>query len=183
MTNIPQMIIREIYWQTDGEHLSNFDASFSTEYIYHVVINGMSVEIIEAKLDIPFQKIYQLDCVKNDVEASDYSVVAEIEGLIAGFATVKYEAWNKRAVLTGIYVAPESKGKGVGRALIDSVVNYAQTTSARCLWLETQNINYPAIRFYIKMGFRFCGFDKSLYNPVEVSPDETAFYFYKNIIP
>lgn len=183
MANVPQMIIREICWQTDGERLSNFDASFSTEYIYRIVVSGMSVEIIEAKLDVPFRKTYQLDCVKNDVEASDYSVAAEIEGFITGFATVKYEAWNKRAVLTGIYVAPESRGKGVGRALIDSVINYAKTTPARCLWLETQNINYPAIRFYIKMGFRFCGFDKSLYNPVEVSSDETAFYFYKNIIP
>lgn len=177
------MIIREICWQTDGEHLSDFDASFATEYIYRVVISGMSVEITESKLDIPFQKIYQLDCVKNDVEASDFSVAAEIDGLIVGFATVKSEEWNKRAVLTGIYVAPESKGKGVGRALIDSVINYARTTPARCLWLETQNVNYPAIQFYIKMGFRFCGFDKSLYNPVEVSFDETAFYFYKNIIP
>lgn len=182
MANIPQIIIREICWQSDGEHLSNFDALFAAEYIYRVVINGMSVEIIEAKLDIPFQKIYQFDWVKNDVEASDYSVAAEIEGLIVGFAAVKYEEWNKRAVVTGIYVAPESKGKGVGRALIDSVLNYAKTTPARCLWLETQNINYPAIQFYIKLGFRFCGFDKSLYNPVEVSPDEIAFYFYKNII-
>ena len=183
MANVPEIIIREICWQSDGEHLSDFDASFAAEYIYRVVINGMSVEIIKAKLDIPFQKIYQLDGVRNDVEASDYSVAAEIEGLIVGFAAVKYEEWNKRAVVTGIYVAPESKGKGVGRALIDSVLNYAKTTPARCLWLETQNTNYPAIQFYIKMGFRFCGFDKSLYNPVEVSPDEIAFYFYKNIIP
>ena len=173
------MIIREMQEEFDGERLSNFDFSFSTEHIYRVSIDKMSVRITEEKLDSPFQKSYQLDFIKKDINEADYAVVAEDENVIVGFATVKYEDWNNRAVLTGIFVEPEFRGKSVGKALIELVENYAQTKSARCLFVETQNVNYPAIRFYRNIGFEFCGFDTSLYNSADVSADETAFYFCK----
>jgi len=176
------MIIREMQRESDGERLADFDALFSTEYIYRVAVNKMSVEIAEEKLDIPFQKIYPLDLIKKDTDEADYVPVAEINEIIAGFATVKYEKWNNRAVLTGIFVAAESKGNGVGRASVAAAINFAKTKSARCLWAETQNVNYPAIQFYRKIGFEFCGFDSTLYNPADVSSNETAFYFCK-IIP
>ena len=163
--------------ESDILQLSDFDTSFSTEYVYRISISGMSVEITKEKLDVPFQKTYQFDFIKNDIVEADFSIVAEIEGAIVGFATAKYMDWNKRISLTGIFVSSDSKGKGVGRALINSVLEYARTTKARCLWTETQNVNYPAIQFYTKIGLEFCGFDKSLYNPADVSLDETAFYF------
>lgn len=141
----------------------------------------MSVEITEEKLNVLFQKAYQFNFIKNDIDEADFAAVAEIEGNIAGFASVKFEEWNRRAVLTGIFVAPESKGNGVGRTLLEAVTDFAKTTEARCLFAETQNVNYPAIRFYRKMGFELCGFDTSLYNPANVSPGETAFYFYKHL--
>lgn len=173
------MIIREIRREIDSKRLSDFDASFSTDRIYRIAVNEMSVEIKEEKLAAPFQKTYPFDFIKNDIDEADYAVVAEIEETIAGFATVKYEAWNNRAVLTGIFVAPESKGKGVGRALVDVAIDFAKTKSARCLFVETQNVNYPAIQFYRKVGFEFCGFDSALYNPTEISSGEIAFYFCK----
>lgn len=177
MAKSDQAIIRPIFWKNDGKQLSDFDASFSTERIYRVSVNEMSVEITEGSLNVPFRKTYRLDCVRDDVEAADYAVAAEISGVVVGFATVKYEEWNKRAVLSNLYVDRESRGKGVGRLLIDAVIDYAKTTPARCLWLETQNVNYPAIQFYTGVGFQLCGFDSALYDPADVSSDETALYF------
>jgi GNAT superfamily N-acetyltransferase len=167
--------------EIDGERLADFDASFSTEYVYRVAVDKMSVKIVEEKLVVPFQKTYPFDSIKKDIDGADYAVIAEIDKIIAGFATVKYEEWNNRAILTGIFVARESKGNGVGRALVGAAANFAKTKSARCLWAETQNVNRPAIQFYLKIGFEFCGFDSALYNPADVSPGETAFYFRKII--
>jgi ribosomal protein S18 acetylase RimI-like enzyme len=48
---------------------------------------------------------------------------------------------------------------------------------ARCLWLETQNINYPAVRFYLHLGFQWCGLDRSLYEPGDPAASETALFF------
>ena len=165
--------------ETDCKQLAGFDASFSTERVYRVAIDKMSVTIIDEKLDVPFRKIYSFVSIKKDIDEADYAVIAEINEIIAGFATVKYKEWNNRAILTGIFVAKESKGKGVGRALIEAAINFAKTKSARCLFVETQNVNYPAIQFYRKNNFEFCGFDSALYNPAAVSANETAFYFCK----
>ena len=175
------MIIREINREFNIDKLSNFDASFSTDCIYRVSVKEMSVKIAAEKLDVSFEKSYSFASIKNDIDEADFAVAAEIDKIIAGFAAVKYEAWNNRAVLTGIFVAPEYRGKNVGRALIDAATAYAKIKSARCLFAETQNVNYPAIRFYLKTGFEFCGFDAALYNPAEVSSFETAIYFRKNL--
>lgn len=174
------MIIREMQPEVDLKRLSDFDASFSTEYIYRLLIKEMSVEIKEEKLAAPLHKTYSLDFIKQDIAEAEFAVVAEIKETIAGFATAKYEEWNNRAVLTGIFVATENKGKGIGRTLIEAAIDYAKTKSARCLFVETQNINYPAIQFYRKMSFEFCGFDTALYNSANI-PNEIALYFCKNL--
>ena len=181
MAGNSQIIVREICLQTDGERLLNFDTSFSTDHVYRVKISGMSVEIVEEKLDFPFHKVYPFNHIKNDIDEADFVIAVEIAENLAGFAVVKFEKWNKRANLTSIFVAPEFRGRGVGKQLIDAAENFAKSKKAWCLWLETQNVNYPAIRFYLKIGFEFCGFDASLYNPAEVSPGETAFYFCKQL--
>jgi ribosomal protein S18 acetylase RimI-like enzyme len=58
-----------------------------------------------------------------------------------------------------------------------------QRPSARCLWLETQNINYPAVQFYRRMGFRLCGLDETLYRPgmPGLLPAEVALYFSRDL--
>lgn len=167
--------------EIDAERLIIFDASFSTENIYRIVVDKMSVKITEEKLDIPFKKTYPFDSIKKDIYEADYGVVAEIDEKIAGFATVKFEEWNNRAILTGIFVAAEFRGKGLGRVLFDAAIDYSKTKRARCLFVETQNVNYPAIQFYRKVGFDFCGFDSRLYNPAEVFGEEIAFYFCKDL--
>ena len=175
------MLIRRINPGLESRRLSACGTSFSTDRVYRVAVDQMSVVIGEEKLTVPFQKTYPFDSVKKDVEESDFAVVVENGDAIAGFATVKHGEWNNRAVLTGIFVAPESRGKGIGRALLETAVNYAKTRSARCLFVETQNVNYPAIRFYRHAGFEFCGFDRALYDPAESGPGEIAFYFYKDL--
>lgn len=171
------MRLREISGPPNSQILLGFDASYSTEYVYRISVSGMNVEIGEQKLASPLHKIYAPNDIEESLLDAEHTIIAEVEGGIAGFAASKFEEWNQRAVMIGIYVMPEHKGKGIGSALVESGLKYAQTVHARCLWLETQNVNYPAIQFYLKSGFRFCGFDTSLYDPAGVMPHETALFF------
>lgn len=176
-----RIIVREMQREIDVNQLSDFDASFSTEHIYTAFVSEISVEIKQEKLAVPLSKSYSFEFIKKDIAQADFAVVAEIEKSIVGFATVIYREWNNQAVLTGLFVLPEAKGKGIGRALVEAAIDYAKAKSARCLFVETQNINFPAIRFYRKMKFEFCGFDTALYNPADISSNEIAFYFCKNL--
>jgi ribosomal protein S18 acetylase RimI-like enzyme len=66
---------------------------------------------------------------------------------------------------------------GSGPALIADGVQMAQYWRARCLWLETQNVNYAAIQFYQQLGFQWCGLDTTLYDSQESAAGEIALFF------
>jgi ribosomal protein S18 acetylase RimI-like enzyme len=107
-------------------------------------------------------------------------LVAEDNEELAGFGEVVFEPWNRRAIIAHLYVSPSSRGLGIGSALLEALDRRARISGARCLWLETQNVNYPAIQFYRRSGFRLCGLDDTLYDP-ERDPttglDEVALFF------
>src|SRR5262249_55920874 len=103
------------------------------------------------------------------------------EGALVGFAAARHETWNRRVVVLHLYVAAGHRGRGIGRALIDHLDGFARTVGARCLWLETQNVNYPAIQFYRRLGFRLCGLDESFYDPAGPAAGEVALFFVREL--
>ena len=139
-------------------------------------MDGLSARFIEEQLELPLAKRYDVSGINVAVDESILAIVGEFEDRIAAFMTVKLETWNSRAWITHLYVDPEHRNLGIGKRLISEAIANAKSVSAHGLWLETQNFNYPAIQFYRKLGFKFCGFDRSLYDPNRV-PGETAIYF------
>jgi ribosomal protein S18 acetylase RimI-like enzyme len=130
--------------------------------------------------DVPvthaIRKTYPLTDELETLQALDWVGVADVTGLV-GMAGVRIEAWNRRAVLCHLYVAPQSRGKGIGGSLVSAAIAAARARAARCLWVETQTTNVGAVRFYERMGFKWCGFDTALYDPNHVRPDEVALFF------
>jgi GNAT superfamily N-acetyltransferase len=51
-------------------------------------------------------------------------------------------------------VAPMWQGSGIGRKLLQTVVEAARSAGARRLYLETNHILAPAIRLYHSIGFK-----------------------------
>ncbi len=51
-------------------------------------------------------------------------------------------------------VAPKWQGSGIGRKLLERVVETARSAGARRLYLETNHILTPAIRLYRSIGFQ-----------------------------
>jgi ribosomal protein S18 acetylase RimI-like enzyme len=56
-------------------------------------------------------------------------------------------------VLNDLYVAPEGRGRGVGRALMDRARRHAEETRACRLTLETAPDNHAAKSLYISLGY------------------------------
>lgn len=55
--------------------------------------------------------------------------------------------------LGGIQILPEYRGKGVGTAVLQDLINESKNTSKK-IRLEVFHHNYPAIKLYEKMGFK-----------------------------
>ena len=149
-----------------------------TDRIYRPLREEWTFRLIEEPVNPPLRKQYDFRPADEDERGSwDYTVLAEKEGTLAGAAAAEYAAWNRRVTIHHLYVQPPYRRLGVGTQMLDALDTFAQSVGARCLWLETQNVNYPAIQFYRRSGFQFCGFDASLYYPESLAHEEVALFF------
>jgi len=55
--------------------------------------------------------------------------------------------------LTKMAVSPEARGRGVGRLLMDAVLDVYRTLDARELYLESSDVLGPALALYASVGF------------------------------
>jgi ribosomal protein S18 acetylase RimI-like enzyme len=58
-----------------------------------------------------------------------------------------------RAHLISMWTAPTHRQRGIGRLLVNHVLNWARSRNARILQLMVTSNNEPAIRFYQRLGF------------------------------
>jgi ribosomal protein S18 acetylase RimI-like enzyme len=169
------IITRPIRLPVDATAVDALDRTFTTTTAYEVRrrpgTDGVpaSVELVGPVAIPPRTKRYEMT-------PREGGLVARRGGVTVGYARVEYAEWNRRAEIGDFYVAATARRSGVGAALMAAVVRRAHGTPARCLWLETQDINGPAIAFYLRQGFALCGFDDTLYDPA-THPGETALFF------
>ncbi len=98
----------------------------------------------------------------NEVKKGHHYIVAEENGKITGLVTWLMHGLPKHmlAELDRIVVLPESKGKGVGKALLEELKKDADNGykkhgfRLRKLYLLTHADNKDAQSFYEKIGFR-----------------------------
>jgi len=87
--------------------------------------------------------------------------------------------WNKYAFIEDICVSRGARGQGIGSALMQSAVSWAQQAGLYGLALETQDNNLLACRFYAKCGFRIGAVNTMLYKNFERPwSDESAIFWY-----
>ena len=72
--------------------------------------------------------------------------------------------------VTNIAVTKEARGRGIGKALVETLVAFAKDKSLAFISLEVRQSNVPAIALYKKFGFEDKGKRKAFYQ----SPTEDA---------
>ena len=175
------LTLRNLRWPDDREAILALDTSFTTERVYQVIGNALSFVLHDTAITPPLQKVYDLTADVEDFPNLDYVLIAESDAQLTGVAGLVYEADNRRAMLRHLYIDSKYRKHGIGRALINAMVTRAQQYQARCLWLETQDVNYGAIQFYQRIGFQYCGFDLSLDDRTGSAIQETAVFFMRTL--
>ena len=153
------------------------DTGFATERVYRVSASASAFALREERTAQTLHKRYNL---QHDVDAwpeMDTALVAELDGRVAGVAALSHDAEDDRALLRAVYVDAPQRGRGTGRALVNAMIERGRQLGARCLWLETQDVNHAAIGFYRRLGFVWCGLDLSLDEHDGSPGDETAVFF------
>ena len=161
----------------DRPGVAALDTSFRTASMFDVVVTPRRIELVEKVLSAPLIKHYPIDDVFASWATWQTGFVAD-DGNICGFAAVEYEGWHRRLVLWHLYVAPERRRGGIGRARLARVEQHGREVGARRVWLETSNVNAPGIAAYARLGYTLCGADTTLYEATPASA-ETALYLSK----
>lgn len=133
-------------------------------------IRKMRVEDLERVLEIertsfpnPWSRSAFLYEIESDVS---YPWVIEMEGKIVGYSV--HWLILDEAHLSNIAIDPSLRRKGLGRFILEKVIESAKKMGAKFLTLEVRVSNASAISLYTKMNFKVVGIRKNYYsNPVE----------------
>jgi GNAT superfamily N-acetyltransferase len=112
------------------------------------VFEGRSLEYVAARLR------------NEDRHPDDFVLGAFLDGRLAGMIGLAREQEEKlqhKALVWGVYTAPEARGRGVGKALMDETVRRDRALAGLeqvQLWVGTYNT--PARRLYLNAGFEMC---------------------------
>ena len=93
----------------------------------------------------------------------------KIEDQLVGFAIVHQVV--DEATLMDICVAPNTQGQGVGKVLMNELINAAKKRDVAFIQLEVRASNQSAIRLYLNSGFEKTGIRKDYYPSAEGRED------------
>jgi GNAT superfamily N-acetyltransferase len=101
-------------------------------------------------------------------EDEPHGLVAEADGRVLGIVHYLFQrtCWRieRQVYLQDLFTAPEARGRGVGRALIQAVYAAADAAGAGHVYWLTQEFNYKGRMLYDQVGKRtpFIRYDRGV---------------------
>jgi ribosomal-protein-alanine acetyltransferase len=95
-------------------------------------------------------------------------LVAEDEVRVAGYAIAQYLMGNDVADIQNIAVVESHRGRGIGAALLDAVLEWAVDQGASAIMLEVRADNVVAQSLYASRGFEVIATRAKYYQPAGV---------------
>lgn len=167
--------IRAAVLPDDQQAIAKIDRTFTTDVVYDVSRSEDGFALQLTGMPTAVTKQLPLDDLMDPEPPWDFAEVAVVDGLVRSFLAAGIQPWNRRLVIWHLYVDLPWRRKGIGRALMESAFEYGRSREAITAWLETSNLNAPAIAAYRRMGFELCGLDRTMYHGTD-SAAETALF-------
>lgn len=176
----------------DAPAIYNLDYNFETDRIYTLRVrerllpvpdeNGagegtkstFAFELVETPVDPPLYKNYFEDTgsvadVKARLREAEGGYVALADGEVAGGILLHVEEWRSVAHVQDLIVGRQYRRYGIGSLLLNCACDWGRERGCWAIMLETQNINFPAIQFYLRNGLEIWSINRHFYPPGPVA--------------
>jgi GNAT superfamily N-acetyltransferase len=181
---------------TDAPALHKLDYSFETDRIYTLRVNGelaqnddtmqtldrpaLAFELWDTPVDPPIYKSFReyehkLEEVETRLNSVEGGYVALAGGQIAGAVLLNVEQWRSIVRIEDIIVGRQFRRYGIGSLLLNCASDWARNRGCWAIVLEAQNVNYPAIQFYLRNGFEVWSINQHFYPPGSVEHEVAIF--------
>lgn len=101
--------------------------------------------------------------ISAEIERDDTLVYAAVSGgILAGYAGIRMVL--DEGYVGNIVVAPRFRHRGIGRALVERLIEAGREMNLSFITLEARVSNEGAIALYEKMGFRDAGVRRGFYS-------------------
>ncbi len=169
----------------DAPALHELDYNFETDRIYTLRVQNQlmlddehtdnsrpvfALELVETQVDPPIYKNLRegqetLAAVEEKLRNVEGGYVALADGKVAGAILLHVEEWRSVTLIQDIIVGHQYRRYGVGSLLLSCAADWARKRNCWAIILETQNINYPAIQFYLRNGLEVWSINQNFYPP------------------
>lgn len=165
---IGKMKIRRAEDLFDLNQCLGLDDSFETEYVWQMEERSRADQItLGFRLTHLPRPMKVSNIVSRDELSKNFlnggTLFVADDGNVCGFIDVTESEWNQVAYINNFAIAPAYRRKGLGTRLMQTALDWARKQKLRVAMLDTSTKDYPAICFYQKHGFVFCGFNDQLY--------------------
>lgn len=170
--------------ETDLVSCRALDHSFSTQHVWQLTVRDESdsptIRFHQVRLPRPldFENLPQQALLQQATQPPQLMLVAEerVGGAarILGYLTLIPEEAQALFRVTHFVVTRTRRGEGIGSNLLSAAETCSRAMAenqagARRIRIETQSTNYPAIRYLLRSGFVFCGYDEQYYANGEIA--------------
>ena len=111
--------------------------------------------ISQKQIDFMLDMMYSEDALQKQMkEMSHHFILLYFDGIPVGFASYSIKSFQEPEVirLNKLYLQPEYHGKGLGRAIMDYIIQQAKLLAGSLLELNVNKYN-PSVAFYKRQGF------------------------------
>lgn len=120
------------------------------KHLWHAYLEFYDTTVEDIVYETSFSRML------SDQNLSQNALVAEQDGVLVGVTHYIFHPHNWKiedvCYLQDLYVVPESRGGGVGRALIEAVYTASDARDISTVYWLTQDFNKPARRLYDYIG-------------------------------
>jgi len=171
----------------DAAALHALDYSFETDRIYQLRTRGnipqessFAFELVETHVDPPHYHDYReyegtLSGVETRLRNTGGGYIALADGQVVGAILLDVEEWRSVARIGDLLVGRQFRRYGIGSLLLSCASDWARKHNCWAIILETQNVNYPAIQFYLRNGLEIWSIQRHFYPP-GLSEHEVAIF-------
>jgi len=130
---------------------------------------GVNFDTVRLPRQMRIEYPRNLDQLVEHWQRGEGFLAAEMDGQVCGYVDLLAQPWPRRGWIANLTVAHDYRQQGVGTALMRHARQWAKEQGLKTLMAEMTTKNYPAICFFQKLGFQFCGFNDHYYTNQDIA--------------